>query len=454
MRRNSLDLSLLALILVSAAILFVASPPANATPAAGTSTPGAGDSDNFFLSGECNVNTENEPPYDSDPEDTARSFQWKVVPLDPANAFRAQNGSGYGGIGVSGVVPRDSNNCNGSGGACSYEIWITNAGYPCHDIEIELDAISGLYGRWRDAASGWCKIQTTGAPGPFGGAWAMNPDRAFHVNPCGPAATPTPTPTLTPRATHTPTSVPTNTPTWTPVPTSTPTATPMPTHTPTSVPTNTPSPTATPTPVTDKVAIGNMVWHDANGDSQWDVGESGVNGVSVSLYRDSNGNGICEPGADALMATTTTSGDGHYRFLELDPSAVGAPATYYCVAVDKATVPYASSSAGGDQNPDAAGDQNQPHGDDGVPSGHYVVTRAFPATLLGSVASDSGDPPGYPDASAYMSIDFGFTNGPTGVVLKDIEAAGPDKDAIILWLLPLLSLASFGVVLHSRRKTT
>jgi hypothetical protein len=70
------------------------------------------------------------------------------------------------------------------------------------------------------------------------------------------------------------------------------------------------------------------------------------------------------------------------------------------------------------------------------------------------VASDSGDPPGYPDASAYMSIDFGFTNGPTGVVLKDIEASGPDKANAVLWLLPLLSLASFGVVLHSRRKTT
>ena len=227
------------------------------------------------------------------------------------------------------------------------------------------------------------------------------------------------------------------------------------TPTPTATPTFTPTPTAT--PVQDKVAIGNMVWNDANSNSIMDAGETGIDGVSVGLYLDRNDNGVCEPdGADSpAVATDTTANGGRYLFLGVTPS--DSENGYYCVAIPKSSVTgFSKSSPGGNHNPDVTGDHSQANGDDGVPSGNYVVSQVFPASLHDSVANDSGDPPNYPDDSSYMSVDFSFTNGPTNIALKNIEAAGKDNDmpSAFLWLFPLagLSAAFVGETLYRRRK--
>ncbi|RUA15229.1 MAG: hypothetical protein DSY55_06750, partial [Clostridia bacterium] len=163
----------------------------------------------------------------------------------------------------------------------------------------------------------------------------------------------------------------------------------------------------------DKVSIGNFVWDDANGNSQADSGEAGIDGITVQLYRDTNGNGVFDPGTDTLVDTTTTSGGGFYQFLDVEPSVAGDATTDYIVAVVKSSVTskgYVNSSPGGGQNPDTTGDQDQPSGDDGIPVGDYVVSQPFPATLHGQAdTGDSGDPAGYSDDSAYMTVDFGFT---------------------------------------------
>ena len=78
-------------------------------------------------------------------------------------------------------------------------------------------------------------------------------------------------------------------------------------------------------------SIGDRVWNDANGNATQDAGESGINGVTVRLYRD-DGDSTFEPGTDdVLVATQTTSGDGDYDFTMLYAGS-------YWVDVDESTL--------------------------------------------------------------------------------------------------------------------
>ncbi|MCX6029514.1 MAG: carboxypeptidase regulatory-like domain-containing protein, partial [Chloroflexi bacterium] len=61
-------------------------------------------------------------------------------------------------------------------------------------------------------------------------------------------------------------------------------------------------------------AIGDYLWYDTNGNSLQDVGEPGIGNVTLSLYRDADGNGVFNPITDTLVATTTTDADGGYLF--------------------------------------------------------------------------------------------------------------------------------------------
>jgi len=201
-----------------------------------------------------------------------------------------------------------------------------------------------------------------------------------------------------------------------------------------------------------KVAIGNLVWHDANNNSQVDSGEEGIPNIPVKLYRDTNGDGILDPAVDELVDTTTTDSNGYYQFLDVPPSTEGDPTTYYLVAVDQQAVKdagYDYSSTGGDHDPDAQGDHDAAGGDDGIPDGTYVVSQAFPATVGGqsqASQSDTGDPENYYDDSAYMTVDFGFFNDdddapPTAITVQDVSA----KANSIIWALAFLMVAMFGL---------
>ena len=196
----------------------------------------------------------------------------------------------------------------------------------------------------------------------------------------------------------------------------------------------------------DKVAIGDFVWFDSNANSMWDNNENGIDDVLVLLFLDRNGNRVCEPeGADAPAVMSTHTDLGVYRFLGVSPSNANNLASCYCVAVSSASIPYASSSAGGNQSPDAAGDHGQAAGDDGVPAGSYVVTQPFCATLQGSVANDQDDPNGYADSSSYMSVDFGFHNSPNSVAVQAAQAEATRSSAVLRMLFVLIAL--MGVLL-------
>ena len=73
--------------------------------------------------------------------------------------------------------------------------------------------------------------------------------------------------------------------------------------------------------------IGDRVWDDQDGMADQDVGEPGLNGVTVELY-----GGLCPPEPGGVWAMQVTSGDGGYDFTQL-------PNGDYCVSVDDGTVP-------------------------------------------------------------------------------------------------------------------
>jgi uncharacterized repeat protein (TIGR01451 family) len=75
-------------------------------------------------------------------------------------------------------------------------------------------------------------------------------------------------------------------------------------------------------------AISGTVWNDVNGNGVINAGESGISGVTISLYRDVNANGVYDPGIDTLSATTTTGATGSYSF----PS--NTPASYLVIETD------------------------------------------------------------------------------------------------------------------------
>ena len=202
----------------------------------------------------------------------------------------------------------------------------------------------------------------------------------------------------------------------------------------------------------DIVAIGNLVWDDDNANSTFDGGEAGIDGVTVMLYRDVDGDGVPEPDGDdsSAIMTTTTSGGGIYQFLNVTPSAANDPTTNYFVAVvssDVKNLGYLSSSPGGDQNPDG-GDNI----DDGIPAGSYVVSQPFAATKGGQTdTADTGDATGYADSSSYMTVDFGFTkNTVNAITLTSMKTDAPT----VQWGMSLVVFGMVGLGAFAWRRRT
>ncbi|MBL0055779.1 MAG: carboxypeptidase regulatory-like domain-containing protein [Chitinophagaceae bacterium] len=72
---------------------------------------------------------------------------------------------------------------------------------------------------------------------------------------------------------------------------------------------------------TGKGSLGNRVWYDLNNNGRQDAGESGVPGVTATLQKDINGDGIFSGASELNFATTITNGIGEYIFDNLDAGA-------------------------------------------------------------------------------------------------------------------------------------
>ncbi len=64
--------------------------------------------------------------------------------------------------------------------------------------------------------------------------------------------------------------------------------------------------------------IGDLVFHDQDGDGFFDPDESGIELVELELWRDENNDCILQEGFDTLLRTTKTDEIGRYRFQVLD----------------------------------------------------------------------------------------------------------------------------------------
>ncbi|WP_287904492.1 SdrD B-like domain-containing protein [Chloroflexus sp.] len=160
------------------------------------------------------------------------------------------------------------------------------------------------------------------------------------------------------------------------------------------------------------LALGNLVWHDYNNNRAVDAGEPGIDGVTVQLFRDTNNNGIYDPGTDTLEAATTTTGGGLYRFDNLVPGdyLVVIPASNFS---DSGALRFFRSSDGGNAD-DSAGtldpDNDVDNYDNGIGPNVPIMTDTSGSVASRAITLSINDEPTAEDSDSNtnLTVDFGF----------------------------------------------
>ncbi len=162
----------------------------------------------------------------------------------------------------------------------------------------------------------------------------------------------------------------------------------------------------------DSLAIGNLIFNDANRNGIFDAGDSGVNGVALSLFVDANNDNTPDTPATPLL-TTTTAGGGIYSFTGLAPGN-------YIVRVDQSnfntggvllTLPLASPF-GGDpdiSDPDTDNDSNGT-----IVSGNGALSQAITLAYNTEPTAGTGN-------DTNNTLDFGFMS-----LLADLQITKTD----------------------------
>ncbi|MEI6179162.1 MAG: SdrD B-like domain-containing protein, partial [Chloroflexales bacterium] len=161
------------------------------------------------------------------------------------------------------------------------------------------------------------------------------------------------------------------------------------------------------------LSLGNRVWDDANNDGLLNNGELGLNGVTVRLYYDTNGNHTLDITETTPLATQTTSNNGAYRFTGLRHDG------HYLVEV----VPPANYASSTGTNGAATGPYEPGHDaettttdsdDNGTTSGAVIRSVLVTLTAAGEPTgeTDTSLPTGVSDpaadASSNLTVDFGL----------------------------------------------
>ncbi len=166
------------------------------------------------------------------------------------------------------------------------------------------------------------------------------------------------------------------------------------------------------------MSIGDLVFNDANNNAVFDAGDTGIAGVAVELYQDTNLNGDFNPGTDQLVDTTTTGVGGLYLFDDVLPGEyfVLVPISEFATLADPLFG--FASSATNDPAPDP--DANPANNDDNgaLLAGVGVITAAI-TLASGSEPTDDGDT----DSDSNLSIDFGFVPQIDLQVVKTVDTA-------------------------------
>ncbi|MCE7987254.1 MAG: DUF11 domain-containing protein, partial [Caldilinea sp. CFX5] len=149
------------------------------------------------------------------------------------------------------------------------------------------------------------------------------------------------------------------------------------------------------------LSLGNRVWYDVNNNGQIDSNESGIAGVRVELYRDSDGNGLFTPGVDAYVTDSNTISGGYYTFTNLSEGG-------YLVVISSTNfsgvlLNYRSSDPT-TADPNDNGDSD----DNGLPAASGVVASGVITLTLDNEPDGSPAVDGDNDANTNWTVDFGF----------------------------------------------
>lgn len=167
------------------------------------------------------------------------------------------------------------------------------------------------------------------------------------------------------------------------------------------------------------LTLGNLVYQDLNNNGQRDVGDTGINGVTVSLFTDTNSNGTFEPGTDLQVGTSTvTAGGGLYQFTGLFPGnyfvqipqsqfALGNALAGFQTSLHTTTAPDPDNDVDNDDNGTAI-------------SGQGVVSGAITLVSLSEPTSDSDT-----DNNTNLTLDFGFTPQVDVQIVKSVLTNSP-----------------------------
>ncbi|MBP9186708.1 MAG: choice-of-anchor A family protein, partial [Bacteroidia bacterium] len=159
--------------------------------------------------------------------------------------------------------------------------------------------------------------------------------------------------------------------------------------------------------------LGNLVWNDTNGNGEKNTFESGVNGVTVYLYQDANGDNVPD---GAAIATTTTAGGGLYGFSNLVPGN-------YIVGIAKPTG-YAKSftpTSGNNPNTDTDNDNN------GVFNYSGIIRSNFITLSVGGEPASGVDGDG---TNGNLTLDFAIAKDTDGDDIPDVIDIDDDNDGI------------------------
>lgn len=166
----------------------------------------------------------------------------------------------------------------------------------------------------------------------------------------------------------------------------------------------------------EPLCIGDLVWFDADNSGTVNGSEYGLNGISMNLYQDVNGNGIFEPGgADgAAIASTTTAQvggvDGSYNFCSLGKGSyfVHIPSTEF----QAGDLLHLQSSSTANNDPETVSVEDD---DNGTDSGSAVTNGIFtvaPVSLIiktEPTADNNTNDNGLRDSSTNQMVDLSVT---------------------------------------------
>lgn len=164
----------------------------------------------------------------------------------------------------------------------------------------------------------------------------------------------------------------------------------------------------------EPLCIGDLVWHDADNSGTVNGTEYGLNGITLNLYADVDGDGIFEPGGDdgAAIASTTTAQvggvDGSYSFCNL------AKGDYFihvsATEFQAGDLLYLFGSSTANNNPETTPVENDDNGNDGGNAAANGIASVFPVSLVvrtEPTTDNNTNDNGRRDSSTNQTVDLG-----------------------------------------------